>query len=145
MLPHQGVRHMTGETDRRRGLESVRQLLGWNLVPIRSCLIGKKERGLLTRPLDFTEWPLAVHAGLPAIPLGRDGAHQAGVRRFRDLRNAFLAAARLLRPSGTRRKPKLRSSHQTGPRGPSGLEPDRYRTARLRARDRPHSTKAAPP
>jgi hypothetical protein len=130
---------MAGKTDRQRGLERLRQVLCWNLAPFHSDLIGGKQRRLLGRPVDFSEWPSAGHARLPVVPRGQNVFHQAVLRSCCDLRQALLSAPGSLRPPRTLRQPQSRADPDRGHSGVPRIHPYPGRTQVLRALDDPAS------
>lgn len=75
------------------------QILERNFIPLDGLVVLVDERGRMIMPVDFAKRFVAVHARSPRVPLVDDGGNQAGLGRFFDLRQTFLAAALHFRPA----------------------------------------------
>ena len=97
--------------DRPVGGQDLLQILDGDVAPRNSFALLVDEGGRMVMPMDFPERLLAIGARLTRIPLINDGRDQASLRRLFDLRQTFLAAGFLFRPTRALTQPNVGSAN----------------------------------
>src|SRR5712691_7357182 len=99
MFAAKSLGNMAVPADRPMRAQHFLELLGRDLVPLDGLEVVIDQSGRMIVPVDCSKRSVAIHAVPALIPLIDDGPDQAGLRRFLDLCQTFLAAGFLFRPT----------------------------------------------